>query len=214
MEIDPRQIPQRDRYKLLTGAIVPRPIAFVSTVSPDGRTNLAPFSFFAGVSSEPMSLLFCPANKPDGCEKDTLRNVLLGATPGDALLGGGEFVVNVVSMDIARPMVICAEELPYGESEFGISGLTPSPSNQVRPPRVLESMVSFECRAMQVIRLAVGIGGGGNIVLGRIVWIHAADRVIDDRFHIEAGALDATGRMMGLAYCSTRDRFELPMGRG
>ena len=170
MEIDPAALAQRDRYKLLIGAIVPRPIALVSTISPDGVTNLAPFSFFAGVSSEPLSLLFCPANKPDGSEKDTLRNILAGhpglaqgpSGDGPELGEGGEFVVNIVSHAIARPMAMCAEELPYGESEFDLSGFTPAPSKVVRPPRVAQSRVSFECRAMQVIRLAPGAPGAGT----------------------------------------------------
>lgn len=220
MEIDPAALDQRDRYKLLIGAIVPRPIAFVSTLSREGRLNLAPFSFFAGVSSEPMSLLFCPANKPDplGTPKDTLRNILETADatgPAHAPLGvGAPFVVNVVSHAIARPMALCAEPLPHGESEFDLAALTPAPSIRVAPPRVKESLVSFECLTMQVIRLAPDTPGGGNIVIGRVVWVHADDRVINSRLHIDPTALDAIGRMGGLSYCTTKDRFEVPMGKG
>lgn len=212
MEIDPASLIQRDRYKLLIGGIIPRPIAFVSTVSPDGRRNLAPFSFFAGVSSEPMSLLFCPANKPDGTEKDTLRNLLAAGRGPDA--EGGEFVVSVVRHAIARPMALCAEELPYGASEFELAKLAPAPSHSVRPARVGESLLSYECRVMKVIRLAPGAPGGGNIVIGRIVWVHADDSAIDAEYRLNPGALDAVGRMGGLSYCTTRDRFELPMGVG
>ena len=214
MELDPAILDQRDRYKLLIGGIVPRPIAFVSTISTAGAHNLAPFSFFAGVSAEPMSLLFCPANTPQGEPKDTLRNILETAHSPSAPGVGSGFVVNIVSHAIAKPMALCAEPLPHEQSEFDLAALTPTPSHKVKPPRVKESLLSFECQTMQVIRLAPGIPGGGNIVLGRIVWVHADDRAINDRLHLDPAILDAVGRMGGLSYCTTRDRFELPMGRG
>jgi len=211
MEIDPAGLEQRNRYKLLIGGIVPRPIAFVSTVSRGGADNLAPFSFFAGVSSDPMSLLFCPANTPEGGLKDTLRNILECGDGGGTGVGAG-FVVNIVSHAIARPMAVCAEPLPHGQSEFDLAGLTPAPSRKVAAPRVLQSMLSFECETMQVIRLAPGAPGGGNIVIGRVVWVHVDDKVVDEKMHIDPSALDAVGRMGGLDYCTTRDRFEMPMG--
>ncbi len=214
MEIDVNTLSQADRYKLLIGGIVPRPIAFVSTLSPDGRPNLAPFSFFAGVSSEPMALLFCPANNDRGEPKDTLRNILAGAT--DAEHGGGEFVVNTVSESFARPMAACAEPLEYGESEFELSGLTMAPSRVVRPARVAESLLCFECRATRVLRLAPGVPGGGNIVLGRVLHVHAADGLVNERMHVDPSKLAAIGRMGGLGYVRTGDaaqRFEMPMGR-
>lgn len=214
MELDPARLDQKDRYKLLIGGIVPRPIAFVSTISATGDHNLAPFSFFAGVSSEPMSLLFCPANTPQGEPKDTLRNILETATSTSAPGEGSGFVVNIVSHAISTQMALCAEPLPHGESEFAFANLTPTPSHKVKPPRVKESLLSFECETMQVIRLAPGAPGGGNIVIGRVVWVHADDRVINDRLHLDPAVLDAVGRMGGLSYCTTRDRFELPMGRG
>lgn len=202
------QIPIEDRYKLLIGSIVPRPIAVVSTCDGLGRLNLAPFSFFAGVGSNPMTLLFCPANTPQGDEKDTLRN----AKPvGEG--GVGEFVVNLSPESIIRQVVAAAEPLPHGESEFDLSGLTPATSTVVRPPRVLESPVSFECRTLQVIRTNPGAPSGGNIVLGQVVSVFVRDGIVNDRFHVDAAALDAVGRMGGASYCRTRDRFDLPMGR-
>lgn len=211
MLLSPADIPQPDRYKLLIGLIVPRPIALVSTVSPAGKTNLAPFSFFAGVGSNPMTLLFCPANKDDGSDKDSLRNAAL---PADH--GCGEFVVNIVSEDIARRMAACAEPLAYGDSEFDLSGLTPAPCDAVRPPRVLESPASFECRTLQVIRTNRGEPGGGNVVLGEILRVHVRDDIVNQRLHADPAKLNAVGRMGGLAYVRTADaaqRFELPMGR-
>src|SRR5271169_5408516 len=112
MELDPLALSQPDRYKILIGCIVPRPIAFVSTISPDGAHNLAPFSFFAGVGSAPMTLLFCPANKPDGSDKDSLRNAKPISEGGT-----GEFVVNAATEQIARQVAACAEPLEYGQSE-------------------------------------------------------------------------------------------------
>lgn len=207
MEIDPAALALADRYKLLIGCIVPRPIAFVSTVSTARHTNLAPFSFFAGVAAEPMTLLFCPANKPDGTEKDTLRNA---RPPAEG--GTGEFVVNVATEAYERKMAACAEPLPYGESEFDRVGLTPTPSRVVQPPRVAESPVAFECRTLQIIRLAPGRPSGGNVVIGLVLHVHAREGLMDDRYRTDPAKLAAVGRMGGLAYCRTRDRFEMPMG--
>ncbi|MGB5658428.1 MAG: flavin reductase, partial [Thermoanaerobaculia bacterium] len=123
MELEPESLEVRDRYKLLIGSIVPRPIAFVSTVSPAGALNLAPYSFFTAVGSNPMTLLFCPAAKADGADKDTLRNCL---PPEEG--GVGQFVVNVATEAYAREVAAAGEMLPYGDSEFDLTGLTPLPS--------------------------------------------------------------------------------------
>lgn len=212
MNLDPLTIPQAERYKLLIGGIVPRPIAVVSTISKDGKPNIAPFSFFAGIGSNPMTLLFCPANKDNGDEKDTLRNC---KPVGEG--GTGEFVVNIATMAYAKAMAATAEGLPYGESEFELAGLTPAPSDRVRPPRLLESPISYECRTLQVIRLNSGQpgggGGGGNIVIGEVLFVHVHADAINERHHIDPAKLDAIGRMGGHTYCTTRERFEMPPGR-
>jgi flavin reductase (DIM6/NTAB) family NADH-FMN oxidoreductase RutF len=209
MELDPEALAAPDRYKLLIGCIVPRPIAFVSTASPDGRSvNLAPFSFFNGVGSNPMTLLSCPANKADGTEKDTLRNCKPQAEGGL-----GEFVVNVAIDAYARRVAAASEPLPYGESEFELTGLSMAPSRAVRPPRVAESPVAFECRTVQVIRTNAGAPAGGNIVIGRVVHVFVRDDLINTRYHIDPSRLDAVGRMGGIGYARTRDRFEVPFGR-
>lgn len=209
MEMNPATISQADRYKLLIGCIVPRPIAFVSTVSPDGKhLNLAPFSFFNGVGSNPMTLLFCPANKADGSEKDTLRN----CKPREEG-GTGQFVVNVATEEYIRELSASSEMLAYGESEFDLTGLTPAPSAMVKPPRVKESPVAFECETLQVVRTNPEAPAGGNIVIGRVVHVFVRDDLINDRFHIDQSKLMAVGRMGGTQYTRTRDRFELPMSR-
>jgi len=208
MDFSPLSLPAIDRYKILIGVIIPRPIAFVSTISPDGKHNLAPFSFFAGVGSDPMTLLFCPANNPQGKEKDSLRNAKPIAEGGTA-----EFVVNIVPARIASQMALAAEPLPYGESEFDLTGLTPAPSHTVKPPRVKESPVSFECRTLQVIRTNPGVPAGGNIVLGEVVHVWMEDGLVNNRWHTDPAKLDAIGRMGGFGYCYTRDRFEMKPGR-
>lgn len=208
MEINPEDLTIAERYKLLIGGIVPRPIALVSTISPSGSLNVAPFSFFCGIGSNPMSLAFCPANKDDGRDKDTLRNVL---PPHEG--GTGEFVVNAATEAIARRVAAAAEPLPFGESEFDLVGFTPAPSRVVRPPGVLESPMSFECRTRHILRLNPGAPSGGNVVIGEVVWIRAAQGLIDARYRVDPDALQAIARMGGFGYCRTRDRFELPMGR-
>lgn len=207
MEIQPETLEVAERYKLLIGCIVPRPVAFVSTISPEGDHNLAPYSFFAGVGSNPMTLLFCPGTKADGSDKDTLRNAL-PVEEG----GVGEFVVNVATEAYARKVAAAAEMLPYGESEFELVGLTPVPSSKVRPPRLAESPVSFECKTLQVVRTAPGEPASGNVVMGRVVCMHAEKELVNERFHVDADRLRAIGRMGGPEYCRTRDRFAMPRG--
>jgi flavin reductase (DIM6/NTAB) family NADH-FMN oxidoreductase RutF len=214
MELDPLKLSQPDRYKLLIGCIVPRPIAFVSTVSPDGKPNLAPFSFFNGVGSNPMMLLFCPANKPDGSEKDSLRNAKPIAEGGT-----GEFVVNVATEEYEREVAGAAEDLPYGESEFDFTGLAMAASVVVKPARVARSPVCFECRTKQIIRTNPGVASAGNIVIGEVVHVFVRDDLVNARFHTDPAMLKAIGRMGGLGYVRTADlhgrpnRFEMPMGR-
>jgi flavin reductase (DIM6/NTAB) family NADH-FMN oxidoreductase RutF len=207
MDLDPDDLAPQDRYKLMIGCIVPRPIAFVSTVSPDGRPNLAPFSFFNGVGSNPMMVVFCPANRADGSEKDTLRNCKPVAEGGT-----GQFVVNVAVEAYERGVAAAAEPLPYGESEFDLVGLTPAPSARVRPPRVAESPVCLECETVQVVRTNPGVPGGGNAVFGRIVHVFVRDDLVNARLHVDPHRMAAIGRMGGLGYTRTRDRFEMPMG--
>lgn len=208
MELNPEALAAADRYKLLIGGITPRPIALVSTISGDGKPNLAPFSFFAGVGSDPMTLLFCPANGAAGQEKDTLRNAKPVSEGGQ-----GEFVVNVAGAPFASRVAATAEPLAYGESEFELAGFTRAPSVAVRPWRVAESPVAFECRTLQVIRTNPGVAAGGNIVIGRVVHVFVRDDAINERLHVDPDVLDTIGRMGGLEYCTTRERFRQPMGR-
>ena len=210
MEINPDELDTAERYKLLIGCIVPRPIAFVSTISPDNRTNLAPFSFFNGIGSDPMTLLFCPGHRPDvDAEKDTLRN----CKPRDEG-GTGEFVVNAAIEDYQRRVAAAAEPLDYGQSEFDAVGLTRAPSVSVKPPRVAESPWAFECRTLQVLRIDPANPDAGNVVIGRVVHVFVRDDIVNERMHLDYEKLRAIGRLGGQGYCTTRDRFEMPRGLG
>jgi flavin reductase (DIM6/NTAB) family NADH-FMN oxidoreductase RutF len=208
MHVRPHDLAPPDRYKLLIGAVVPRPIAVVSTCDAAGRLNLAPFSFFTAIGADPMTLLFCPANRPDGTAKDSLAN----ARPASAG-GTGAFVVNVAVETIIRRVVAAAEPLPPGASEFDLTGLTPAPSLVVVPPRVAESPVAFECRTREIVELNPGAPGGANVVIGDVVAVFVRDDLVNERFHVDAARLAAVGRMGGTQYCTTRERFALPFGR-
>lgn len=198
MDFDPAEIRPSVFYQQMIHCIVPRPIAWVSTRSNSGVTNVAPFSYFTGVGSRPPSLLFCPANNRLGNPKDTLRNI--NET--------GEFVVNIVSHKIAESMNATAAELPADESEFEACGLTPVDGIKVAAPRVAESPVHFECTRMQVLNIGEG-PGGANIVIGNIVHVHIDNDVLGAKQLVDPELLDAVGRMGGLTYCRTSDRFDL-----
>ncbi|MFT6145877.1 MAG: flavin reductase (DIM6/NTAB) family NADH-FMN oxidoreductase RutF [Myxococcota bacterium] len=207
MQLDPKQLSRGERYKLLTGVIIPRPIAFVSTLSPDGVPNLAPYSFFSGAGADPMALMFCPTTKDDGTDKDTLRNLL-----PEAEGGLGEFVVNASVLDHAREVNAAAANLPADVSEFSLTGLTPAKSAVVRPPRVAECPVSFECRTLQVIRLAPGVPTSGVVVIGEVVHVWVDDALVGERMHIDAERLAPLARLAGGLYSRITETFKVPRG--
>ena len=191
--IDPKTF---ERFNsVLTGVIVPRPIAFVSTVSPDGEANLAPYSFFNAVSYS--TVVFSSSRNVGNKSKDTLRNIE----------ETGEFVVNIVVDPIAEAMNATAAEFPEGEDEFVISGLTHAPSQVVKPPRVAESPVNIECKLDQVVQIGEGDHEHG-LVIGTILLMHVRDDIIDGH-RIDQSKLMATGRMAGNMYCRTNDRYEM-----
>jgi flavin reductase (DIM6/NTAB) family NADH-FMN oxidoreductase RutF len=195
-DYEPRQV-----YKLMTGIIVPRPVALVSTVDRDGVANLAPFSFFTGVGSNPPTVLFCPVVRARGAaadiRKDTLRNVE----------DTGEFVINAVSDEIAAATNATAAEVPPEVDEFVLSGLTPQASEIVLPPRVAESPAQMECKLLQVIYTSRE-PGGGVVVLGEVVRFHVRGNLVDN-FRVDPAGLDAVGRMAGNTWARTRERIEL-----
>ena len=200
MIIDPRKQSYQDNYKLMIGSIIPRPIAFISTRSPEGIANLAPYSFFSGVTSNPPTICFAPSRKsPDGSKKDTLINI--EAT--------GEFVVNMVSTAFVRQMNETAMDFPYEVSEFAEAGLTEASAGLVKAPRVAESKINLECRLMQIVEIGPAEPGGGFLVIGEIILFHIADEIINNG-RIDSSLLDPVGRLGGLEYCRLGERFALP----
>jgi flavin reductase (DIM6/NTAB) family NADH-FMN oxidoreductase RutF len=198
MQFDPQDVRPSVFYQQMIHCIVPRPIAWVSTVSKQGITNVAPFSYFTGVGSRPPSLLFCPANNRAGEPKDTLRNIQ----------ETDEFVVNIVPFALAEQMNQSAADLPPEESEFDFCHLQTAPGTKVGAPRVAQSPVQFECTTWQILNIGDG-PGGANVVIGRVVHVHIDDSVVGARELVDPDLLDAVGRMGGISYCRTRDRFDL-----
>ncbi len=196
MKLDPKTFDSF--YRVLTGVVVPRPIAFVSTVSADGNFNLAPYSFFNAVGYDPPTIVFSSSRHVGGKQKDTLANIEQT----------GEFVVNVVVDDIAEAMNKTAAEFPAGVSEFEIAGLTPAPSDLIKAPRVAESPVNMECRLIQVVPIGKGAHEHG-LVIGEVILMHLRDDILDGH-RVNHHILKPTGRLAGSMYCHTADVFEMP----
>ena len=199
MIFDPTEQRFQNTHKLMIGSIVPRPIAFVSTISKDRKHNVAPFSYFNGVCSNPPTIMFAPARRGwDGEEKDTLINIR----------DTEEFVVNIVSESFAERMVMCSTDFDSDVDEFDVSKLTPVPSQKVSPPRVGESKVSFECKLNQIIEIGDGTAGSGFVVIGSIVLFHIDDDVYDNG-RILLDKLQPLGRLAGNWYTRTTDTLEI-----
>ena len=199
MIIDPSTRDPLDIYRLLIGAVVPRPIAFVSTKSVDGILNLAPFSFFTVISANPPVICFCPMVRGGALpKKDTLVNI--EATK--------EFVVNIVSEDFGTQMNDCAGQYPPEVDEFRHSGLTPVPSDIVKPPRVKEARVNMECKLHDIVYVSPKLLGG-TLVMGEVVRFHVQDSMVNQICEIDPDQLNAIGRMSGPTYVRTKDRFDM-----
>ncbi len=196
MIIDPRTVSGSISYQLLTGAVIPRPIGLISSISMEGIANLAPFSFFNAVCGEPPMVMFAASNRQP--LKDTLSNVT--ATR--------EFVANIVSEEIAQQMNLTAGDYSPDISEFEIAGLTPVPSDLVRPPRLLESPVNMECKVHDIIKVSTK-PLGGSVVIGEVVRFHVRDSIIDKDMFIDPDKLKPVARLGGPSYSRIRDRFDM-----
>jgi flavin reductase (DIM6/NTAB) family NADH-FMN oxidoreductase RutF len=186
-------------YKLMIGMVVPRPIAFVSSLDTKGIRNLAPFSYFMACSADPPVVCFVTAHRSGPLpSKDTLTNIL--ATK--------EFVVNIVSEEFADKMNLTAAEVAPDIDEFTLSGLTPLASELVQPPRVAESHAHMECRLRQILPIANESGMANTIIFGDVLRFHVDEAVIEG-YKIDPDKLRAIGRMGGPTYARTRDRFDL-----
>jgi flavin reductase (DIM6/NTAB) family NADH-FMN oxidoreductase RutF len=183
-------------YPILASLVTPRPIAFVTTMSLDGKLNAAPFSFFNLLGASPPILAFAPGDRDDGTPKDTARNIRLTH----------EFVVNLVDEAIAEAMNQCAASLPYGENELIPAGLHWAPSSVVKPPRILESPASLECKEWGTWQI-----GDNRVVIGLIKRIHLREELFEaEKNRVRTEKLFVIGRMASPNwYCRTRDRFEM-----
>jgi len=187
-----------DVYHTLVSIVTPRPIAWVTTIDAKGRVNLAPFSFFNAFGANPPVVVFSPVLRRDGSRKDTLRNV--EAT--------GEFVLNAATKALAEKVNLSSKELPYGDSEVDIGGLTLEPSLKVKPPRLAEAPVHMECKLRQIIALGDG-PLAGNLVIGDVLLIHIDEAVVDQQGRVDPRKLQTIARLGGDFYCHTSDLFEM-----
>jgi flavin reductase (DIM6/NTAB) family NADH-FMN oxidoreductase RutF len=198
MEVEVAQAQPLDVYRLLISSVTPRPIAWVTSVDREGRVNLAPFSFFNAFGADPPVVVFGPNRKKDGSKKDTLANI--EAT--------GEFVINAAVAKLAEQMNLSSKELPHGESEIELTGLSVVPSRKVKPPRLADSPLHMEC----VLRQVLSIGDrqlSANLVIGEVVQFHVDDSLLDEQGRIDPRKIQTIARLGGNYYCHTSDLFEM-----
>jgi flavin reductase (DIM6/NTAB) family NADH-FMN oxidoreductase RutF len=183
-------------YPILASLVVPRPIALVTTISPEGKVNAAPFSFFNVLGATPPILAIAPGDRDNGTPKDTARNIRLTH----------EFVVNLVDEAIAEAMNKCAATLPYGEDELQHAGLHPTLSSVVKPPRIAEAPVSLECKEWGTLHI-----GDNRVVIGLVKRVHLREEFFDaEKKRVRSERLLLIGRMASPHwYCRTHDRFEM-----
>ncbi len=201
IRIDPTKVPIGKLHGMMLGAIGPRPIAFASTLNKNGSPNLSPFSFFNVFSANPPILVFSPARRVrDNTTKHTLDNAI--ATK--------EVVINIVNYAIVQQMSLSSTEYPEGVNEFEKSGLTMEPSEKVKPFRVKESPVQFECKVNQILPLGTE-GGAGNLIICEVILIHVKEDVLDDNGKIDQLKIDQVARMGGNWYSrANMGMFEVP----
>jgi flavin reductase (DIM6/NTAB) family NADH-FMN oxidoreductase RutF len=198
MQLDVAAANVIDVYHLLVGLVTPRPIAWVTTLSPTGGVNLAPFSFFNAFGANPPIVVFSPTLRRDGSKKDTLLNVE----------ASGEFVLNAAVAELAELVNLSSKEIPTEESEIELTGLSTVPSVKVKPPRVDESPAQMECRVRQIIPCGSG-PIAANLVIGEVVMIHVRDDVLDESGRPDPRKLRTVARLGGDYWCYTSDLFEL-----
>ena len=197
MDLEFASLPVAERYKLLASLVIPRPIAWISTVNAAGVNNCAPYSFFNAFAEDPPLCMISFGPRQDGLAKHTLKNIQ----------DTGEFVVNLVDEATANAMHRSAEEIPEEESEFEKNGLTPAPSLRVRHPRIAEAPVCFECRVYQTLE----ISPARVFVFGEILLLHAREGIVDPATkRVDEAHYQPIGRLYANRYCTTRQRFVLP----
>lgn len=197
MDFELARLPALERYKLLIGLVIPRPIGWVSTWSENGVANCAPFSFFNAISEDPPLCILSFNRRSDGAMKHTLKNIRRT----------GEFVVNLADEGTANAMHASSAEIPETESEFAKTGLTPVPAKMVKHPRIGEAAASLECR----VERRIEFGPERELVIGEILLIHAREGIVDpESKRISEENYRPIGRLFANRYCTTRQRFNLP----
>lgn len=199
MEMDVKSASVVDVYHALVGSVVPRPIAWVTTLGPTGVVNLAPFSFFNTFGANPPVVVFSPTLRRDGSKKDTLKN----------LEHLGEFVLNSAVEALAEQVNLSSKEVPPDESEVTLTGLTTLPAARVQPPRIAEAPIHLEGLVRQIIPIGAG-PISANLVIGEIIHIHIDDRLLDGNGRVDPRRLRAIARLGGDYYCRSTDLFEMP----
>ncbi len=197
MQIDPSTAAVPEVYQYLVGVVTPRPIAWVTTLSPAGVVNLAPFSFFNAFGANPPIVVFSPTLRRDGTKKDTLLNL-------EKL---GEFVIHAAVASLAEKVNLTSKEIPHDESEVSLAGLTTLASVKVKPPRLAGAPVAMECVVKQIIPCGTG-PIAANLVIGEMVVMHIADEVLDGKGGVDPRKLKTVARLGGAFWCHTSDLFE------
>jgi flavin reductase (DIM6/NTAB) family NADH-FMN oxidoreductase RutF len=198
VNVDPSTLERREITSLINALVAPRPIAWVSSIAPDGTRNLAPFSFFNAFSTAPPTVAIGPGSRR-GVPKDSQANIV----------ASGEFVINMVSRELAETANLTSGEFEGGVDEWELAGVTPLPSIDVAPARVAESPASLECRVHTVVDLGPPELKTNALIIARVVRIHVADELLDG-YVPDPDGLDLVGRMGGDLWSGTRERFELP----
>ena len=201
MQFDPQEIDQKAIYKLLTGAVIPRPIGWISSISEDGILNLAPFSFFNALGDDPPHVMFSTVRTND-TNKDTLNNVLTTK----------QFVVNMVTEELVEKMNLTSKTIPSNESEFELAGLTPIASLKIKPPRVQESPITMECELVHHYTLENHKFGGSTVIIGKIVMFHVDESVLLDDFKINLETYRPVARLAGSNYSTLGEIFSIKRG--
>lgn len=198
MQLNPDELHQKEVYKLLTGLIIPRPIAWVSTINEEGIPNLAPFSYFNAVGDDPPHVMFS-VSRTGNVNKDTLNNIL----------NNKEFVVNMVTEDLAEKMNATANPLQPHESEFDFANIQKGISTKVKPPLVAESPVSMECVLVHHYNLENHKNGGSTIIIGQIIHFHINDSILLDNFYIDLQKYQPISRLSGSNYAKLGELFTI-----
>lgn len=198
MQFDPNELEHSAVYKLLTGAVIPRPIGWISTVDQNGINNLAPFSYFNAVGEDPPHVMFSTVRGND-TNKDTLNNVL----------SNGQFVVNMVTEELAEKMNLTSQSVDSDVDEFELANLTPISSLKIKPMRVKESPITFECELVHHYFLENHKNGGACIIIGRIVMMHFSDDVLLDNFKINLETYKPIARLAGSNYSKLGELFSI-----